>query len=168
MYEKGDLIIYGNQGVCRIENIGKIDIGSSSNEKEYYTIVPVFRDGRTYTPTDTTVHMRPLITKEDIDRLITMISTMHDAALENQTTQQLTNYYKQLIDEYSCDDLLQVIHNVKMKQEKMESQGKKLGQIDTRYRKEAEDLLHEEFSVVLGIPKEEVMKYIMDKVKLSV
>ena len=168
MYQKGDLIIYGNQGVCRIENIGKLDIGSSSNEKEYYTLVPVFREGRTYTPTDTKVHMRPLITKEAVNQLIAMISTMQNSALENQTTQQLTSYYKDLIDEYSCGDLLQVIHNVRMKQEKMESQGKKLGQIDTRYRKEAEELLHEEFAVVLGIPKDEVIQYITDHMKLTV
>ena len=50
----------------------------------------------------------------------------------------------------------------------MESQGKKLGQIDTRYRKEAEELLHEEFAVVLGIPKDEVIQYITDHMKLTV
>ena len=33
VYEKGDLIIYGNQSVCRIENIGVISIGKQPNSR---------------------------------------------------------------------------------------------------------------------------------------
>lgn len=164
MYEKGDLIIYGNQGVCKIESVGKLDLASSLNGKDYYTLVPVFKEGRTYTPTDTTVHMRPLITFKAVHQLISRISSIKEDKLENQTVQQLTSYYKTHIDEYSCKDLIQVLCSVKMKQEKKAAQGKRLGQIDTRYKKEAEDLLYEEFAIVLGIDKEEVNEYITSNI----
>ena len=42
VYEKGDLIIYGNQSVCRIENIGVISIGKQPNSRKYYTLNPTF------------------------------------------------------------------------------------------------------------------------------
>ena len=56
MYEKGDLIIYGNQSVCRIENIGVISIGKQPNSRKYYTLNPIFMDGKTYVPIDTQVY----------------------------------------------------------------------------------------------------------------
>ena len=39
VYEKGDLIIYGNQSVCRIENIGVISIGKPVS----YTHLDVYK-----------------------------------------------------------------------------------------------------------------------------
>jgi len=44
-----------------------------------------------------------------------------------------------------------------------EEQGRKLGQMDERYMKKAEDLLDGEFAVALGIPKESVGSYIESK-----
>jgi len=71
VYEKGDLIIYGNQSVCRIENIGVISIGKQPNSRKYYTLNPIFMDGKTYVPIDTQVYMRHLISIEELERLLT-------------------------------------------------------------------------------------------------
>jgi len=46
-------------------------------------------------------------------------------------------------------------------------QNKRLSQTDERYKKEAEDLLHQEFAAVLNIPKEAVMAYIENKIKVA-
>ena len=46
MYKKGEYVIYGNNGICRIENIG-IPKGTpmAASGKEYYTLSPVLVPG---------------------------------------------------------------------------------------------------------------------------
>lgn len=63
--------------------------------------------------------------------------------------------------------MIQLICNVKAKKEALAKQNKKLGQTDERYKKEAEDLLHQEFAVVLDISKDEVIEFIQGKVKVA-
>lgn len=167
MYEKGDLIIYGNQSVCRVENIGVISIGSQPNERVYYTLNPIFIDGMTYAPVDTPVYMRPLISLDEVNQLLETLCDVEADRIDGQNLKQLTEYYKDTINEYTCGDLIQLICNIKAKKESLAKQNKKLGQTDERYRKEAEDLLHQEFAAVLNISKEAVIEFIQGKVKVA-
>ena len=63
MFSVNDYVVYGSEGVCRIEDIGRKDITGLDREKEYYTLVPVYKSGRIYTPTDSSIIMRRVITK---------------------------------------------------------------------------------------------------------
>ena len=74
MYQKGEYVIYGNNGICKVEEIG-IPMGTpmENNGKEYYTLSPVFGTGNIYVPLDTKVFMRPILTKEQAEALIGQI-----------------------------------------------------------------------------------------------
>ena len=76
MFQKGDLIVYGNTGVCRVEDIGPLkNMGDSKEIKDYYILSPVFSSGVIYIPANTRVFMRPVLTKEQVDALIDRIPT---------------------------------------------------------------------------------------------
>ena len=53
MFEVGDLIIYGYQGVCRVDSIGQSDISGVPSDKLYYTLVPLYGSGKIMIPVDT-------------------------------------------------------------------------------------------------------------------
>ena len=63
--------------------------------------------------------------------------------------------------------MIQLICNLQAKQKNLLLQNKRLSQTDERYKKEAEDLLLQEFAAVLNIPKEAVMAYIENKIKVA-
>ena len=46
MYEIGQLIVYGNEGVCRVEEIGTPKISGVDKHREYYTLAPIYRRAR--------------------------------------------------------------------------------------------------------------------------
>jgi CarD family transcriptional regulator len=50
------------------------------------------------------------------------------------------------------------------KKQTLEQQNHKVGQIDEKYLKQAEDLLYSEFSLSLGIPQRKVPEYIAARV----
>ncbi|MEG2787262.1 MAG: CarD family transcriptional regulator [Romboutsia sp.] len=164
MYKIGEFIIYGNDGVCEVEDIGEINISSINKKRTYYTLKPAYENGRIFTPVDTSVFMRAVITYEEVQQLIEMIPSMKDMEFKEKNSRLLQAYYKNILQTHECSDLLAVIAGIYEKKVSAENKGKKLGQIDDRFMKVAEGLINDEFSVVLGIPREEVPSYIRNKI----
>ena len=75
MFEVGDMIIYGNNGVCRVETVGKVDSAILPKDREYYTLCPHYSKGsKIFSPVDNQkVIMRPVINKEEAMQLIDTI-----------------------------------------------------------------------------------------------
>ena len=65
---------------------------------------------------------------------------------------------------YSTTDLVEIIKSVYSKKREAEAAGRRVSQMDDRYMKLAEELLHGELSVALEIPKDEVKDYIHRRV----
>ena len=61
MYEIGQLIVYGNEGVCRVEEIGTPKISGVDKHRDYYTLAPIYRviTGRMNTLLSTGVNTLP-------------------------------------------------------------------------------------------------------------
>ena len=162
MYQVGDLIVYGGEGVCRVEEIGVPKIAGVNKERQYYTLSPLYRTGKVFAPVDANVFMRPVITRDEALMLIRGIPEMETTVYENSNLRFLNEYYQQRLQNYTCEGLLQLIRNTRAKRDVMISRGKKLGLVDERYMKRAEDMLHGEFAVALGITRSEVPQYIAD------
>ena len=64
MFKIGEYVVYGNTGVCKVEDITTMDMVGT--EKEYYVLVPVYnKNGRAFLPVDNTkVVIRPVLTKD--------------------------------------------------------------------------------------------------------
>ena len=84
MFKIGDLIIYGGEGVCKVEDIGVPDIFDVTHEREYYTLSPLYRQGKIYTPVDTKIFMRPVISKDEAMDLIEMMPEIDGEVCENR------------------------------------------------------------------------------------
>ena len=64
MFQQGDLIVYGNTGVCRVEGFGTPDPMDRSG-RQYYQLKPLYQDGVIYTPVEGgKVPMRPVMSAE--------------------------------------------------------------------------------------------------------
>lgn len=165
MYKIGEYIIYGNDGVCKVEDVGVLNISGINKKRIYYTLKPVYENGKIFTPIDTSVFMRSLINYEEVQQLIESIPYIKDKKCNEKNSRLLQIYYKNLLQTHECSDLLTLIAGIYEKKDKAMKSGKKLGQIDNRFMKVAEGLINDEFSVVLGIPREEVAYYIKEKIK---
>ena len=163
MYEIGDLIVYGGEGVCRVEAIGVPPLAGVNKQRQYYTLKPLYREGRVFAPVDANVFMRPVITREAADELIGRIPEIEPEIYENSNLRFLNEYYQTQLQNYTCEGLLKLICSTRAKRETMLSRGKKLGLVDERYMKRAEDMLHGEFAVALGIERSAVPGYISEQ-----
>ena len=165
MYEIGALIVYGGEGVCRVEEIGVPKLSGVNKDRQYYTLKPLYRGGVIYAPVDTKVFMRPVITRDEAEALIEKIPTIEPEIYENSNLRFLNEHYQAQLQNYSCETLLKLIHSTRAKRELMISRGKKLGLVDERYMKRAEDMLHGEFAVALEMDRGDVAEYIRSRVE---
>lgn len=75
MFEVGDYLIYGLNGVCRVEAVGTMEMSGMPKDRLYYTLIPVYQSGcRLFTPVDNVkTVIRPLVSREEalayIDRM---------------------------------------------------------------------------------------------------
>ena len=77
MYEIGQLIVYGNEGVCRVEEIGTPKISGVDKHRDYYTLAPIYREGKVFTPVDSKVFMRPVISRALFQKFLKLSQATH-------------------------------------------------------------------------------------------
>ena len=50
MFAAGDLVVYGGEGVCRVEGIGPSGMSYDDGDRLYYHLTPLYRSGMVLTP----------------------------------------------------------------------------------------------------------------------
>lgn len=161
MYQIGQYIVYGNTGVCRVEGLlEKPPLGL------YYVLKPLYESGTIYTPAENPkVFMRPVISRDEAEALIDQIPQIVAQPDRTKNLQELRDHYRTATCSHNCADLIQLTMSIYAKKKEQEERGRRFGQVDERFMKQAENILFGEFSVALGIPREEVHDYISNRVE---
>lgn len=165
MYRIGERIIYGPVGVCEIEAIGPLDIQGAKKEKEYYTLQPLYQNGKIFAPVDTTVYTRPVLTKDEVLALIDRIPEIEGEIYENRNPRLLNEHYQIYLKSGECVDLLRLVREIYAKGERVAEAGRRLSQVDENCMKRGEELLHNEFACALGIQPCNVRAFITQRLE---
>lgn len=166
MFQIGDYIIYRNTGVCQVVQIGiPENFSILDSDVQYYFLEPLHGSGIIYIPVNSTVFMRPVISKEQAMELIASIPTIPEQPDYSKDQKALHEHYKTLLQSHDCTALIQLIKNIHKKSAVLTAKGKNAGKTDLQYKEQAETLLHEELSIALGIPVEEVPAYIRSQIE---
>ncbi len=153
MFEVGQYIVYGTNGVCRVEAVGRPDFAA---DRLYYTLLPLSGTETIYIPVDSPVFMRPVISREQAEALIASIPSIEEDEPETHSARTISVHYQAALQSHDCHDLVQLIKTVYAKNRRSSH----LSMLDQRYCKRAMELLHGELSIALGIPAEQVPAYI--------
>ena len=109
MFQKGDLIVYGNMGVCRVEAVeAPAGLPGAGEKKLYYKLDPVYETGTVYIPVDAKVFMRPILTHAHggAHRRIRSWGTMRREGCGPGRAHNSLN------TPHGCDDLVQLIETI--------------------------------------------------------
>ena len=146
MFAAGDLVIYGGEGVCRVESVGMPETEGIDKTKAYYTLSPLYRTGQVMTPVDTGVLMRPVMTPAEEP--------------EGASQRAIKDHYHAVVTSYDCGRMAAMIKYTCQRRRAAQQRGRKVSQLDERYLRRAEDQLYGELAVALGIDRQEVCQYI--------
>ena len=168
MFQPGDFVVYGSSGVCRVVKVGALEGKATEPGREYYTLQPMFEAEMIYTPVDSGVFMRPAMTKEQAQNFIREIPSIQEDVCTERNPANLRVHYEASLQSHQCRTLVSLIKGIRHKCRETEKKGRKMGQVDQRYRKKAEGLLHGELSIALGIPLDQVEGYIQENMQKEV
>lgn len=164
MYQVNDTVIYGTNGICKIIDITDKDF--SGVQKEYYILKPFSNMNSTiYVPLNNELlvkKMRRVLSAEEIYNIIHSMPTEEMIWIEDENERKAQ--YKQIISQGDRIKLVKMIKALYQHQQELQMKGKKLHVSDERFFKEAENLLYDEFAVVLKIDSKDVLPFILSNV----
>ncbi len=164
MFEIGDLVMYGVRGVCRVKEIKELDWSSADQGRQYYVLDPLYKSDEIYVPTDNDkVYMRHVMSREEVLALIDSMPDIMPDDRKARSIQQLARSYQAAIDSHESADLVKLTKAIHKKKRTAEKNNKQLGQIDVRYMQHAEELLFGEIAAVLEISREDVVRFIDER-----
>lgn len=164
MFNVDDYIIYGADSVCKVIANNVDNINLKYKEKKYYKLEPLFENKSViYTPIDNDkVTMRKIISKEEVSTLISNIAVLETYNFDDKLREEV---YKRVMHKHDCKELIGVLKTYyKIKRERL-AENKNVIAIDKKNSKIIEEWLSEEFSVSLGITKEEAKEMIDKKIR---
>ena len=165
MYQIGDWIFYGNTGACQVTDVSKRKIPGIDTEMLYYTLQPLNDSCSISTPANGKIFTRPLITKAEAEALIDAIPNIDAQIYHSPVLRQLSEHYEKSLNTHDCLSLIKMTMSIHLKKEQAEKQKRKLGAVDEKFMKRAEELLFSELAVALGIRKDEVPEYIEERLE---
>lgn len=163
MFQVNENVIYGNHGVCRITDCGKLSISIADKDKMYYTLQPIYQNETViYAPVDNCrIVMRYVMSKEDVEELIREIPDIETLWVVNERERELQ--YKTALKSCDCRELVKIIKTIYKRREARIQNGKKVTAIDERYYRMVADQLNGELAFVLNIDKDNVDSYISSR-----
>ena len=164
MFGVGEYIVYGQNGICRIEDITHPDISGYDDNRLYYVLVPErSRESRLFCPTDNTkVVLRKIVTAEEAMNAIGEAETMEPLMVANDRMRD--ECYKNVMKSCELKQWLQIIKTLLIRKKEREAAGKKITATDERYLNAAQDVLYTEVSIATGKNKDEVKQLVLSAV----
>ena len=162
MFQVGDHIVYGINGICRVAEIGPSPY-DKADTRLFYLLIPVNNpmSSTIYTPVDNQrVPMRPLMTKEEIEALIAAIPSL--LPLTVPVEKQRREIYRTVIGELRPEGYVQVIKTVRRRRLDLAAAHKHVPMTDLEYGRLARNLLAGECAHVLGLTPAQADAYLAE------
>ena len=165
--------MYKNGTVCRIIGIIKQSFGGGE-EKEYYVLDTLCENSsRIYLPTDSDIKLRHVLTPEEIRNTLNEAAEeiknadgdVSESPLWRDNQKERALYFASITESGDRVMILRMISLLVHYREKLTGSKKKLCAADERCLATAMKLINEEFSFVLGIPRDDVTGYITGRLK---
>ncbi len=160
MFNVGEKIIYGENGVCTVEKIAPLNMSGASKEKLYYYLTPMIGSGTYFAPVDTMAFMRPVMSREEAEALVDSIPGIPPAICNDSRFNHVDAFYRDLFKLHTNEALVSVIKGLRCRMAERKTRSSRA----EATMKRAKDILHGELSVALEIEFGDVEEYIKERI----
>lgn len=164
MFEQNDILVYGNNGVCRVSDIRK-ERFSGSSPKMYYILSPVFGSQSTlYVPTENlklSSKLRPVMLKETLEEMMNT-AKITEVSWVNDDRKREEQFHSIVSNGLSCE-LLLVMKAIIIRRNELKKKIKKLHASDERVLAICEKIVGEEYAYAFGVDVDDALSHIEEK-----
>lgn len=157
MFNIGDFVVY-KKDVCKVTDYKE----KHFKDNDYYELVPTLDSSLKIVVPVSSGALRNVLSKEDAESVIDMIPSIDVIQINDKL---IENEYKRLLHDGGYEGLIKIIKTTYLRNEDRVNNKRKISEKDDNYFNLAEKYLYSEFAVSLGMPYDEVKKYVIDRVK---
>lgn len=162
MYQIGEHVVYGVQGVCRVLGTEKQLV--NRKRVEYLVLEPINRgESKFYLPLQNQAAMeklQPLLSKEELELLLKSDEIRSNCWIQVENLRK--QHYRELMASGDRIALLQMLHTLYRYKAELEETGKKFHQCDDNFLRDAEKLLCGEIGLVMGLEPIPAREYLRE------
>ncbi len=163
-FSVGEKVLYNVNGVCEITDISEKVFNNSIIS--YYVLKPINNgDSTVFVPVNNenlVSKMKRLMTRSQIDEIISDVSEQETQWNVNDTTRK--EEYKKAISLGNIREILLLLKSIWIHSVVQSNKGRKLHIMDEVYLREAEKIIREEISTVVGVEQEDVIPYLKNRI----
>ncbi len=160
MLKIGDVIIYGTQGICRVDSIETKQNGK--NTADYYALKPLYNESTSiFVPVDNVnliAKMLPAYTADEAKALIKKIPDINVLKYANEGEKQTVT--REILASGDREKLVALIKTIYLERETRRLSNKKLNIFDEQMLRKAENLFYNEMAYALGVTPTEAANII--------
>ena len=122
MFTPGDYVVYSIEGVCRVEEAGRLNVPGLERGRDYYRLTPYYRGGVIYTPVGGKASIRPVMTKTALQALLPELPGLPELTDVPTDIKQQSGFYREILAAHDCRKLLQLCRPAQNRQRHRASQ----------------------------------------------
>ncbi|MGN0436439.1 MAG: CarD family transcriptional regulator [Wujia sp.] len=161
MFDIGDYIVYGQNGICKVADITHPEISGADEDRLYYVLIPErTRDSRLFCPADNDkIVIRRIITAEEAKAIIEEAKDIAPLHVENERARD--DSYRSTMKSCDIRAAVSMLKTLLQRKKEREENGKKITATDERYLKQAEEGIFSELAMATGISKDEIKEIML-------
>ena len=149
MFEIGTYVVYGNTGICKIEDITTLDMPGANNDKMYYVLSSLRgKSNRDFLPVDNTkVVLRNVIDEKTAKELLDRFDDIPEIQADNDKLRE--EQFREFAKRCDCECWIAMLKAISIRKKERIAQGKKVTATDERYYRLATEQLYNELAFSL-------------------
>ena len=160
MFEVGEQIIYGENGVCTVNVIAPLPMSGADPNKLYYHLSPYIGTGVYFAPVEGSAFMRSIISAEEALAFIDTIPSIEPAICNDNRFNHVDAFYKDLFRRHSNEALVSIIKGMYQRMSGRKTRSTR-GEATMKHAKE---ILYGELSCALNIAYADVEGFITERI----
>ncbi len=164
MFQAGDYVVCGDNGLCRIEQIGVPDFDTFERNKAYYFLRSEEDGSRIYVPINTHMPLRAPITQQEAEALLSSLPDLQVNPPSCRDRKALQRYYQELMHLHTCEALAISVKSIYSRH--IKTPGRMSGTEEAILRK-AEHQLCSELAAALSISYDSARSRMLDALRTA-
>lgn len=152
MYQAGEYVVYADNGLCLVEQVGVPEFNAGEKDRTYYFLRATTDKSRIYVPTDTHMPLRSPMTQDEAEEFLDGLGEIPVSVPERRDRKTVVQHYQNMLSSHTKEALAQAIKSIRWQHR---SAPGRMSGAEESVLKRAEKQLCSELSGVLRISMED-------------
>ena len=113
MYQAGEYVVYADNGLCLVEQVGVPDFNAGERDRTYYFLRTNTDQSRIYVPPATQLPLRPPMTAQEAEAFLGSVGEIPVSLPQRRDRKTVVQHYQNMLSSHTKEALAQAIKSIR-------------------------------------------------------